>query len=300
MGTSIFVTGGAGYLGRRFLSLLSRDRFDDVRLLVLDPTEVEGEGATLVAGDLRRPADWEDRLAGVDFVIHLAAVTGKARPRLYREVIEEGTAALVGAAAQAGVRGFLHVSSIAVKFTDRPCYFYAASKLESEAIVAGAGVPFTILRPTMIAGPGAPVIEGLAKLAGGLVMPVFGRGEVEVQPIHVDDLARSMVDLLSEERFEGETIETGGPERLSIETLMERIRSVRFGKKPRALHLPLRFFRRVLCMMEPLLLPLLPLTAGQLATFANDGTAEPSQFMDPRLAGMAGVDEMVRGADDDE
>ena len=72
-----------------------------------------------------------------------------------------------------------------------------------------------------------------------------------------------------------------------------RIRHLRFGREPRTLRLPLRPVRGVLGLVEPLLLPLLPLTAGQLASFANDSDAEPSDFMRGRRASLLGLNAML-------
>ena len=72
-----------------------------------------------------------------------------------------------------------------------------------------------------------------------------------------------------------------------------RIRKTRFGKDPRTLHVPLRPVRGLLGLLERVLLPLMPLTAGQMATFANDGTAASSEFLDARMAGMTGLAAML-------
>ena len=81
--------------------------------------------------DLGTPAAYLDALRGCDTVVHLAAVTGKAKPTDYFRVNREGTRALVDAAKAAGVRQLLHVSTIAVKYRDEQRYFYAHSKRDA-------------------------------------------------------------------------------------------------------------------------------------------------------------------------
>lgn len=296
---SLFITGATGYVGRRLLQRLERTRYVRVACLVRDPSAPALHGASasgfdLVGGDLGTPAAYLDALRGCDTVVHLAAVTGKAKPTDYFRVNREGTRALVDAAKAAGVRQLLHVSTIAVKYRDEQRYFYAHSKREAEQIVARSGVAFTILRPTIVTGPGSPVAEGLARMAGGWLMPVFGDGTTPVQPIFVDDLIDSIMSILSEGRFRGEIIELGGPEVMTIEELMSSIGRARFGRASRPLHLPLGAVRTSLSLLEPLLLPVLPLTSGQLALFANDGTVEPSSFVDERKTRMKGLDAVLR------
>lgn len=291
----MFITGGSGYVGTHLLQRLDRTRYSRIVCLIRDPDAFASNGSAMkevdiVVGDLKTPASYRDMLQCCDTVVHLAAVTGKARPAEYFRVNSEGTRALVEAAKSQTVKNFLFVSTIAVKYAKKRRYFYAHSKKQAEEIVADAGLSYTILRPTLVTGPGAPAAEGLARMAKAGVMPVFGDGRVEVQPIFIDDLADSILSVIEEGRFRGETIELGGPQIMSIEELMVRIRRVRFDKSPRTVHLPLRPILTSLGLLEPLFLPVLPLTAGQLALFANDSTIAANAFVEGRRALMKDVD----------
>jgi len=264
-----------------------------MRLLVRDASRLErsvrqAAQVEVVVGDLAEPSTYERSLEGCDVVVHLAATTGKASRGDYHRVNAEGTRLLVAAAGRAGVRGFLHVSSVAVKFEEQKSYWYAHSKMRSEQVLRDGGVPYVIVRPTMILGPGAPLLESLGKLAAAPVVVVFGDGSARVQPVFVDDLVARMLELVETCRFDGDTIDVGGADVVSIEELLQRLRVAGGGRRGRVLHLPLRPLRAVLAMLEPLLLPALPLTAGQLATFANDGTASVSPRFEQRpVAGLA-------------
>ena len=296
---SLFVTGASGYVGRSLLQRIDARRFGRVVCLVRRPEMLaslvqEGDGIEFVAGDLLEPGRYLDKLSECDAVVHLAAVTGKAKPAMYFRGNAEGTRTLVEAYQSAGVRNFLHVSTIAVKFADQTRYHYAHSKQRAEEIVVESGLSYTIVRPTIVIGPGAPVLEGLSRMAGGPLMPVFGDGRAAVQPVFVDDLIDCMLAILGERRFRGETIEIGGPEVMSIEEFLNRIRAVRFGRQPRAVHLPLTPIRCVLGLFERFLLPIMPLTAGQLAVFANDGTIEPNPVFEQHRNRMKDVDDVLR------
>lgn len=298
---ALFITGGSGYVGARLLERIDRQKYSRIVCLVREPEAFPGNGCDrkgieLVAGDVQTPSSYRNVLRGCDTVVHLAAVTGKAKPAEYFRVNSDGTRALVQAAKSEGVRDFLHLSTIAVKYSDQHRYFYAHSKKQAEKIVADAGLAHTILRPTIVTGPGAPVVEGLARMARARVMPVFGDGRAAVQPIFIDDLVDSILSILEEGRFFGETIEIGGPEIMSIEEFIARIRLVRFGKQSRPVHLPLRPIRSSLALLEPLLLPVLPLTSGQLALFANDSTILPNPFVEARKDRMTDVETALRMA----
>ena len=278
MPVSLFVTGVDGYLGRHLLSRLDPARYDKVRALTRREPRAQAapDGVAFIHGDLLERSAYSTSLAECDTILHMAAVTGKARPQEYFRVNRGGTKALLDEARRAGVRRFFFISSIAARFQDQSRYYYAQSKRQAEELVARSGIPYAILRPTIIMGPGAPVIDSLAKLAGAPVVPIFGDGRARVQPVSVGDLAACLLSMVEHGGFEREVIEIGGPEALSIEELLLKIRRARYGKPARVLHLPVRPIAAVLGALEKFLFPVLPVTAGQLASFTYDGTAQSS------------------------
>jgi uncharacterized protein YbjT (DUF2867 family) len=173
-----------------------------------------------------------------------------------------------------------------VTFPQRASYPYAATKEAAEAAVRASGLAFTVVRPTIILGPGAPVLAGLRRLALLPVIPVFGRRNARVQPIDVDDLAQLLEALLEPGSFQGQTLELGGPEVLGMIDLLQEIRRASRGGSPgRVLRLPLAPIATLLRICAGAGLRL-PLTAGQLSSFASDGVAEPNEFSSRRRAAL--------------
>lgn len=89
----------------------------------------------------------------------------------------------------------------------------------------------TIVRPTAIFGPGSAVQRGLAALALAPFVPVVGAGITPLQPVHVDDVARALADLVDADRFAGESMNLGGPEPIAVEALLVRLRQAA-GRDP--------------------------------------------------------------------
>ena len=128
--------------------------------------------------DLAHAINWLPLLKAVDIVVHLAGVeTDDGRERsadYYDRIHRRATARLASAAARSGVRQFVYVSSIRAqngpvadhalteRDADAPTDALGRSKLAAEAAVRSAGVPFTILRPVPIYGPGMK--GGIARL----------------------------------------------------------------------------------------------------------------------------------------
>lgn len=291
----LFVTGAGGFLGSRLLPRLAGGR-GEIRCLTRDAARAAGSapsGVRWIEGDLREPDRYAAALDGVEAIFHLAAATGAATAAEHDAVNLRGTIALLERAPAAGTGRFVFVSSIAAKFARLDRYPYGRSKAAAEDAVRAAGLPFTILRPTLLLGPGSPGLAGLARLALLPVVPLLGGGSGRVQPLDVEDAARLVAAAVHEGGLLGETVELGGPEGLSVAALLRAIRRTVRGSEGLAVPLPLAPLRLLLTALEATgFRP--PVTAGQLASFVEDGTASPHPFTDRHRAGLAPLDASLR------
>lgn len=276
------------------MALLPRTPFIEVRRLTRRAAAASGAGPGVheVGGNLLEPERYRGALPEGGTVVHLAGAVGKQRPHEFQRQNVEGTRRLLGAAAEAGVAHFVFVSSIAATGPDLRRYPYGASKRDAEQVVRDGPIPWTILRPTMVFGTGSPNQSSLERLA---LLPwplLFGRGTVRVQPIHVDDLARVILDAAAA-RWPCETVDVGGPEVLTLNELFQRMRHARGHPSRAPLHLPLVPIRAALTVAEPIIWSLLPFTSGQLSAFQYDSCAAPSNRMESVIATLRGVDAML-------
>ena len=292
MASSIVMTGASGFLGSRLLDCLAPTASRVVCLGRRKPAPRTGH-VEFVAGDLLDREAIRRAVKGCHTVVHLAATTGKQRPEEHFRVNRDGTAALLAEARESGIERFVYVSSIAARFENRFRYYYAESKRQAEALIRESGSNWTIIRPTMIFGPGAPVQDALRRLAGLPILPVFGDGRTPVQPVFVGDLAKVIAGILESDTFGGRTVEVGGPETLTIEDLLLRMRRAAGVRNAQVIHLPVRPIAICLAAVEPLLRPLLPLTAGQLASFVNSGAAVPDPCVAKWQGAMRRIDGML-------
>jgi NADH dehydrogenase len=295
---SLLITGAGGFVGAQLLAKLDTAAYQTVYCLTRKRENIrlplsKSQDVKIIEGDLLNASAYEDCLANVDTVIHMAALTGKANPKDYFKVNAYGAMLLLDRCKKAGVKNFLFVSSIAVSFENKYRYFYAQSKEQAEEYVKSSGLNHTILRPTMIMGKGSNVFEGLARLAGLPVIPVFGKGKVKIQPVHVDDVVRAILRIEADNRYLGEVLELGGPGELTIEDFMKKIAAAGNKKNPSTLHLPLGLIVFALSIMERLVYGLLPFTIGQLGSFRNDGTAVSNSLVNKLTSFMKTPDEMI-------
>lgn len=113
---NVLITGAAGHVGRRLVTGLEREH----HLRLSDVSMPQGDDRW-VPLDVTRPDQVRAGVAGMDAVIHLAVASGQegeyeddAFNRLRFAVNVEGTWNMLEAARQAGVRRFVHTSSIMV------------------------------------------------------------------------------------------------------------------------------------------------------------------------------------------
>ena len=152
-----FVTGGTGLLGNNLVRAL-RAQGVTVRALVRSMDKAKQQfgdqtGIEFVVGDMMRVSDFAPALTGCDVVFHTAAFfrdsyKGGRHVQALRQTNVDGTAQLLAAAWDAGVRTFIHTSSIAVldgkggapiresdeRHPDRADDYYL-SKIQSEGVV---------------------------------------------------------------------------------------------------------------------------------------------------------------------
>ena len=177
----ILVTGAAGFVGRAVCGALMAHGHAVVAGL-RRPGAAIGGTAPRVLGEIAADRAWRDAFAGIDVVIHLAQrAHAAARGRLADE--PAAAANMARAAAQAGVRRIVYVSSIKAmgeatapgrpfrpNDPPRPQDAYGEAKLASERALAAAaqaaGIAVAIIRPPLVYGPGVEAnFRALMRLA---------------------------------------------------------------------------------------------------------------------------------------
>jgi uncharacterized protein YbjT (DUF2867 family) len=212
----ILVVGGTGLLGAEVVERLVESG-QSVRCLVRPGTADDAlrrQGVEVVRGDLTDHASLPAACAGVETVVCTATVIARrlvdaGQPSI-RAVDELGTAALIAAAEEAGVRRFVYLSIAGVpESPDNPM---SRAKLNSERLLTASTMRSVIVRPDAFQeihlGP-----IGRFDMASGKVA-VFGRGDTKRPWVAVHDVARLVAAVALEEDPPG-VLEFGGPERLT-------------------------------------------------------------------------------------
>lgn len=221
----ILVTGTTGYTGRFLLPRLAAWG-QPLRCLVRptsDQTLLAPWPVEICTGDLENPSSLGPALAGVRLIFHLAHI--------------RYTPALI-ACAPAGLERLVLVSS--QRRYSRVPSPSVAEVIAGEQSALNSALPWTLLRPTMIYGPGED--RNLNRLAAYLRrrrwIPVCGDGRALQQPLHVGDLVEALLAAARAPAALRRCYDLAGPEALSYNALIDQVGTA-LGLKARKVHLPL-------------------------------------------------------------
>ena len=295
--SSLFITGSTGFIGTNLLPRIDHKRYRKIYCLSRTKTKTTlfgwPENVEIVHGSLGDAESYACYLSSCDTVVHLAAATGKSTPSEYFRVNTQGTELLIEQSELKGVKNFLYVSTISVKFPEKSQYYYAQSKERAENAVRTSQLNYAIVRPTIVIGKEAMIWKRLSSLARKPVLLMLGDGTARIQPIYITDLIDCLMTILESNCFSNEVFELGGPEEITIEHLLKRIHCVYHGKEPSVVHIPLKLLVAVVSVLEKRFSAALPINAGQLSAFTNDGTVEINRLFNIAAPRMKNVKSML-------
>ena len=248
----ILVTGATGFIGRA----LVRQLFDSgypVRTLLRPsphtprlPKGVPVEVAVVGLGDVR---GLRAALRDVDVIIHLAGAEHQGRNANLLATDIHGTQNLAQAAKGAGVKRFIYLSHIGA---DRASAFpVQKAKGIAEEHIRKSGVPYTIVRSSIIFGPEDHFTTNLASLlrrAPG-IFPIPGDGQTRIQPLWVDDLVTCLVWAMESSETINNLYEVGGSEYFTIRQTLESIMQV-IGRRRLLISVSPPFLRALVVTLE--------------------------------------------------
>jgi NADH dehydrogenase len=225
----IAVTGAFGYSGRYITKRLLEAGQEVITLTnSMHRPNPFGQRVKALPFNFEEPHKLCDSLRGVHTLVNTYWVRFDHKLFTHEQAVAN-TRTLFSAAREAGVRRIVHVSiTNPDSASDLP---YFRGKAELEAALKSLGVSYCILRPTVLFGKEDVLINNIAWSLRHLpVFGVFGSGDYRLQPIYVDDLARSAVQKVAVGG--DEVLEAIGPETFTYRELVVRIRRALGVKRP--------------------------------------------------------------------
>lgn len=275
----VFVTGGTGFVGREVVGQLLMAGHQ-VTCLAREGSERKLEQHNNLRfhhGDAVDPASLAGGLDDCEAIIHLVGIIREfpGRGITFDRLHTEATANMIGAAKNAGIHRFLHMSANGTrKGAVSP---YHQTKWAAEQALRGSELDWTIFRPSLIYGPGDQFVNMLVELIRKLpLVPVLGNGRYRMSPVAVEDVAAGFVRALDTPQSIGQTYHCGGPQSLSYDEILDLVgRTIGKGRVVK-LHQPLMLMKPVVAVMESL--PAFPITRSQLTMLIEGNEVDPREW----------------------
>lgn len=278
MGSEIVaVFGGTGFLGRAIVRRLAQAGWR-VRIVARRADSAQSGDPDAVSADIADPASVARAVAGARAVVNAVSLYVERAGRSFEGVHVEGAGRLARAARDAGVERFVHVSGIgADPHSASP---YVAARARGESAVSGAFPAAVILRPSVLFGAGDAFLSTLDAVTRLPIVPLFGRGDTCLQPVHVDDVAAAAGRVLDMPEVPARLLELGGAEVLPYRKIVEQVMAHRGRRRP-LLPIPFPIWRALAGLSA--VLPRPPITRDQVILMRRDNVV---------AIGVAGFEEL--------
>jgi nucleoside-diphosphate-sugar epimerase len=241
MEKGIFITGGTGNTGQALLRFIAgNNAFRNARITCLCRPGGRGErllpfGVKIVGGDASNAESLKGVYRGEQTVIHISSI-------FHAPAVLEGCA---------GMKRLIAISSTGVFSNHR----IVVGKIKAaERAIEQSGIPFTILRPTMIYGTAEDrnISRFIRLIKKYPIVPVPGGGKSIFQPVHVEDLAACVLATLATEKSIGKSYNVPGGSAHSLREIVDIIAGI-LGKRVLTVPVPLGLAEAAVGLQEKLL-----------------------------------------------
>lgn len=226
---NVLVAGATGYLGKFITQeLIERDYETKIVVRNKEKIKINAPNLKILEAQVTKPETLKDICKGVDVVISSVGITRQKDRLTYMDVDYQANANLIDEAKKCGVKKFIYISVLNGEKLRHLKICEAKEKLGD--YLKSSGLDYCIFRPNGFFSD----MGDFLKMAKGGKVYLFGDGKLKLNPIHGKDLAKEVVNAISQEKKE---INIGGPDLLSQNEIAELALKA-YGKAIKIVHLP--------------------------------------------------------------
>lgn len=298
----VLVTGATGYTGQMLVKKLVNAgcRVRAIARATSDVSPLADLPVEWCRGEVFDPGTVRPAMDEINYVFHVAAAfrDAKSTEQDYWNVHVKSTQLLAEeAAGEPSFKRFVHVSTMGVHGhisnppADETAPFapgdgYQRTKAEAETWLAEFGreknVPYTIIRPCAIYGPGERRLLKLYKMAAKRFFPILGQGKCWYHLVHVEDLTNAMLMAAVNDKALGEPFLIGSSEAIRLED-MARIIAAEYDNSIKIIRLPIWPFFLMGDLCEAICKPLHlepPIYRRRVAFYSKDRNFSTQKMRD--------------------
>lgn len=218
----IAVTGGSGFVGKWLVESLRGVGHEVVSVARGTRPGVSSPRVVHFKADVADPCSLREAFAGCDAVVHLAGINRSSGNQTFERVHIQGTRNVVEAARAAGATKLVTLSFLRARPNCGSRYH--ETKWDSERIVSGSGLDYTILKAGVIFGPGDAMLTNIWRAIRFL--PFFatvGFREGTVRPVWVGDVVSILIAAATGDTLANRTVSVVGPEEFPLSVAVRRV-----------------------------------------------------------------------------
>ena len=266
----IAITGASGFVGREVVRQ-ARAAGLPVRVIVREPRHAPAD-VEVFHGNVIHAPSLEGAFTGCKAVIHLVGIINEWKENTFQRTHVQATLNVLDAAKRAGVKRYVQMSALGTR-ADAPSRYHQ-TKWEAEEAVRKSGLAWTIIRPSLIYGPGDRSVNVLAQTVRlAPFVPVLGDGRAKIQPVAVEHVAQSFVGSVRTDATVQKTYDLCGPVAFSWNELFDKLLAVQHLRRPK-LHLPVPMARCLGAVLEKTS-PYPPFNREQVIMSREDNEGDP-------------------------
>jgi len=243
----VLVTGAYGFIGSYVAARLSAIGHDVICCVRnVDQGKRRFPNHTVIPCNFIKdikPEDWLPRLENIDAVVNCVGILQSHDLAVIDAIHYKAPIALIEACRQMNVKKVIHISALGVnESVDTP---YAQSKLKLEKHLFTLDYNWVILRPSLVYGSGSYGGTSLFRALSALpwIIPIVGSGKQLFQPIHIQELAKTVNIVIENSTISKMAIDVVGPNTLSVEELFILLRRWLGLGEAKVVHVPIGLIR---------------------------------------------------------
>lgn len=271
----VVLVGGTGYVGMAVQKALVEEGHQ-VKVIARHGKAVDG--ARFVPGDIR-DMDLVTPFIDADVVVNLVGIIKEVPSEniTFELMHVETVRRIITAMSATRVHRLIHMSALGTRPGAKARY-HQTKWVAEDLITHTTGLHYTITRPSLLFGGGAPFFKMLESQVKLPVTPIPGPGTTLFQPIFREDVAKFMALCVESPETIGQTYEMGGPETLTLNALYERVAQALGKSHITPWHIPYGLIMRLARIGQNL--PGFPVSVDQLMMLAENNATEDRRWED--------------------
>ena len=214
--STITITGANGFVAKNLRNFLSKNHIKVIA--IARKTFQKHHTETVVYSKTLLEKGLHNKLRNCDALVHLIGI-GKQSSRYNFEDNVDLTKNMIKTCKKSGIKKIVYMSGLGVTKNSRSDYFISKYKAEQEII--NSGLDYTIFRPSYIVGKKDYLSKFILKQIKKGIVIIPGSGKYHLQPIFVEDVAKIILESISEKKFSNKILDLVGPEIIKFEDFVK-------------------------------------------------------------------------------